>query len=77
VREYARDCDWDKVRPYVRGLAPRFFPRGAKCWRRAVLPVLPPLENSLTNVPFPWDSVIFSGILPLAKGNVSCSDIKS
>ncbi|AES79237.1 hypothetical protein MTR_7g060190 [Medicago truncatula] len=28
VREYVRDCDKDKAKPYARGLAPRFSPRG-------------------------------------------------
>lgn len=37
------------------------------------MPGFPPLANSLTNVPFPRDSVLFTGILPLANCNVSCS----
>jgi len=41
--------------------------------RRALLPALPPLANSLTNVPFPRDSVLFSEFLSLTKDNVSCS----
>jgi len=62
---------------HIPGVEPLVFSPGVipleKCLRRALLPVLLPLANSLTNVPFPRDSVLFSWILPLAKGNVSCS----